>query len=367
MKYSMLMLIVATCLLITTNAEAEFYKWKDKNGQWHYGDRAPDKQVKKTMINPEVTKKTTDYSGMDLKAKLEDKYADDSLITKITMSVVAIETKGGVGSGFFVSDNGYIVTNKHVIRPASTKAWSNNLDILEKNLKTHMRFERNIKERKKNLDAYKDRINRQAKYVENGKMSKDERNDARDELKDSKNDYNDLYNEYRQIKDEFYAEKRKLEKAISDHKWIKVVTDSATNFDIYLKDDTKIQATLVKISNNYDLALLKINAKLTPFLQLADTQNLSQGEKIFAVGSPLGMRDSVTSGIITRTDNEFIMIDAQILPGNSGGPLLTEEGVVIGVNTLKMSKHSAMTQGFGLAIPASRIREEFPSALLGSK
>jgi len=72
------------------------------------------------------------------------------------------------------------------------------------------------------------------------------------------------------------------------------------------------------------------------------------------------MRDSVTSGIIARRQDEYLVTDAQILPGNSGGPLLNETGEVIGVNTLKFAENAIAT-GFGMAIPSAVIDDEFGS------
>ncbi len=82
------------------------------------------------------------------------------------------------------------------------------------------------------------------------------------------------------------------------------------------------------------------------------------------MGSPLGLKDIVTSGIIIRTRSDQIVTDTQILPGNSGGPLTNEEGDVLGVNTQKLSStQSVGSEGFGIVIPVKFIRQEFAAYL----
>ena len=84
--------------------------------------------------------------------------------------------------------------------------------------------------------------------------------------------------------------------------------------------------------------------------------------RVFAIGSPLGLRDAVTSGVITRVEDDYIVTDATILPGSSGGPLLTESGELIGINTLKVAE-TISAEGFGAAIPMSTIKKEFGNAM----
>ena len=95
-----------------------------------------------------------------------------------------------------------------------------------------------------------------------------------------------------------------------------------------------------------DLAVLKIDVKDLPALQFADSSDLKQGQIVFAFGSPLGLENSVTMGVISATarqidpDNPaiYIQTDAPINPGNSGGPLVDVDGNVVGINTFIMSR-----------------------------
>ena len=119
-----------------------------------------------------------------------------------------------------------------------------------------------------------------------------------------------------------------------------------------LKNGTKLSARLVKDSKQHDLALLKLDGYVTPFLNVASNTKNRQGAQVYAIGSPLGMKDFVTSGIITGVSSGKIVTDSQILPGNSGGPLVDPDGNVIGVN-----------DGFGLSVPINIVLKEFAAEL----
>jgi len=122
-----------------------------------------------------------------------------------------------------------------------------------------------------------------------------------------------------------------------------------------------VPARVVGVSREIDLALLKIEstAKL-PALPLASYRNLHQGEVVLAFGSPEGLRNTVTLGVVSsvarQTDPDspmvYIHTDAPINPGNSGGPLVNVDGAVVGVNTFILSQ-SGGNEGIGFAIPSS--------------
>lgn len=121
---------------------------------------------------------------------------------------------------------------------------------------------------------------------------------------------------------------------------------------------TVIPARIIGVSREIDLALLKVDAANLTALPVANFRNLRQGETVFAFGSPQGLRNSVTHGIISavarQTDPDspmvYIQTDAPINPGNSGGPLVNLNGEVVGVNTFILSE-SGGAEGLGFAIP----------------
>jgi serine protease Do len=143
---------------------------------------------------------------------------------------------------------------------------------------------------------------------------------------------------------------------------VQVVLSDVTaddSIDAVLSPKTNlVPARIIGVSREIDLALLKVDAGTLPALKLADYRNLRQGETVFALGSPEGLRNSVTHGIISavarQTDPDSTMVyvqtDAPINPGNSGGPLVDVDGDVVGVNTFILSQ-SGGNEGLGFAIP----------------
>jgi serine protease Do len=128
-------------------------------------------------------------------------------------------------------------------------------------------------------------------------------------------------------------------------------------FVVLLKDKTELEAHLVSVSKNHDLALLRINQCRSPYLQASAPNQFIQGMRVFAIGSPLGFGDSVSSGVLSGYDAEYIRTDARIYPGNSGGPLTTADGKVIGVNTMVLRPDKF--GGLGAAIPVTKAFQEF--------
>ena len=126
---------------------------------------------------------------------------------------------------------------------------------------------------------------------------------------------------------------------------------------------TVIPARIIGVSREIDLALLKVDRSSLAALPVANYRNLHQGETVFAFGSPQGLRNSVTHGIISavarQTDPDspmvYIQTDAPINPGNSGGPLVNLNGEVVGVNTFILSE-SGGAEGLGFAIPCGVVQ-----------
>jgi serine protease Do len=125
-------------------------------------------------------------------------------------------------------------------------------------------------------------------------------------------------------------------------------------------------ARIIGISTELDLAVLKIDGVKLKALPLATYSELRQGETVFAFGSPIGLRNSLTHGLVsavartTAIDSPqiYVQTDAPINPGNSGGPLVNVRGEVVGVNTFIMSQ-SGGSDGLGFAIPSATVRTVF--------
>jgi len=127
-----------------------------------------------------------------------------------------------------------------------------------------------------------------------------------------------------------------------------------------------IEAKLVGVDQLSDVAVLKIDGKQLPALEFADSSRLNQGQVVFAFGSPLGLENSVTMGVVSATERQidpdnpaiYIQTDAPINPGNSGGPLVDVDGKVVGINTFILSE-SGGNEGLGFAIPSNVVKNVY--------
>ena len=136
--------------------------------------------------------------------------------------------------------------------------------------------------------------------------------------------------------------------------WVRLNKEAASA-PTHLQD-----AKLVGMDQQTDLAVIKINLTGLPFLKFADSSSLEQGQIVLAFGSPLGLENSVSMGVISAVDRQldtdsplvFVQTDAAINPGNSGGPLVNTGGEVVGVNTFIFTK-SGGSEGVGFAIPSN--------------
>jgi serine protease Do len=136
------------------------------------------------------------------------------------------------------------------------------------------------------------------------------------------------------------------------------VLDNPNNIVLTTYAGETHSAYLVGYDQDKDIAVLGVkDAKFTP-LTIADYNSLNTGDDVYAIGAPKSMAYTLTKGVISAKEREigkykYIQTDAAINEGNSGGPLLNDEGNVIGVNTLKMSD----SEGIGLAIPMTVVSD----------
>ncbi|MBM3259815.1 MAG: trypsin-like peptidase domain-containing protein [Candidatus Sericytochromatia bacterium] len=142
------------------------------------------------------------------------------------------------------------------------------------------------------------------------------------------------------------------------------VIAGASKLRVTMTDGRKLEGKVVGQDPNTDLALVKVEAKGLPTLPLTDPATLRVGERVIAIGSPLGLQHTVTAGILSAVNRDvqvnprvgFLQTDAPINPGNSGGPLLNLKGEVIGVNTAVARDG----QGIGFAIPVTTLKQVLP-------
>ncbi|WER46950.1 DegQ family serine endoprotease [Cupriavidus sp. WKF15] len=144
-----------------------------------------------------------------------------------------------------------------------------------------------------------------------------------------------------------------------------VVADAETIY-VTLPDKREFKAKLIGADKRTDVALLKIDATGLPRLVLGDSDKVRAGEWVLAIGSPFGLDNSVTAGIVSAKGRDtgdylpFIQTDVAVNPGNSGGPLINLRGEVIGINSQIYSR-SGGYMGISFAIPideAMRVTEQ---------
>jgi serine protease Do len=145
-----------------------------------------------------------------------------------------------------------------------------------------------------------------------------------------------------------------------------ILTKPAGHSDVPLRitiEESVLQATIVGGSDYFDLALLKVDASNLPNLSFADFREVGQGQIVVAVGSPLGLKNSVTMGIISSVARQvnpnsplvYVQTDAPINPGNSGGALVDVNGRLVGINTSIFSQ-SGGSEGVGFALPVAMVK-----------
>ena len=143
------------------------------------------------------------------------------------------------------------------------------------------------------------------------------------------------------------------------------VVEGSDRVKVTLKDGQTYEGRVMGTDSLTDVAVIKIEADALPAVTFADSDSLQPGEWAIAIGNPLGLDNTVTTGIVSATGRtsaqvgvadkriSFIQTDAAINPGNSGGPLLNAKGEVIGINTAIIQN----AQGLGFAIPVNAARD----------
>jgi len=137
------------------------------------------------------------------------------------------------------------------------------------------------------------------------------------------------------------------------------VIENAKSAAIFTYDGETHQVKLLGFNLDLDIALLKISGNFDA-LELADSEDIQLGEKVIAIGNPLGLQFSVSEGIISNINQAgpngikaYIQTDAALNPGNSGGPLIDKQGEVVGINNFKISG----SEGIGFALESNYIKD----------
>ncbi len=253
-----------------------------------------------------------------------------SPIEQAKNGTVAIETPWGKGSGFFITDSS-IVTNRHVVEPDRSQ-----VDEIRHKVKTGRQMialeQEIIAELRSRLKQMGDSPTRRQLIII---LQEKEKQLA----------------QILPVQEEGEARLKEMEKP-----------KSTSDIKVFLADGSEYTAQSTQVSSKRDLALLTLySAKAVVLKSAAKSSVLQQGDKVFTIGNPVGLRNTVTSGVFSgyrqHKDSGEVLLqtDAPINPGNSGGPLIDERGQVHGINTMIIQN----TQGIGFAIPIQAVFEEF--------
>jgi putative serine protease PepD len=157
------------------------------------------------------------------------------------------------------------------------------------------------------------------------------------------------------------------------------VIDGATSITVKFQNGTSTKGTLVGSDKGSDLAVVKVDPSATTLvpLTLGNSATVQTGQAVFAIGSPFGLADSLSAGIVSATGRTIsspsnkpianaIQTDAAINHGNSGGPLLDTSGTVVGVNA-QIESESGGNDGVGFAIPVNTVKTITSQLIAGQK
>lgn len=348
------LVIIALSLVWTSAVWAKIYKYQ-RNGVWYYSDVPPEGVPTENQTVMESSTSAADSSSGDGGKPLLENYPARNAIERAVAGTVAVKSGMGYGSGFFISATGHIFTNKHVIRSNDRQTEQNESAFKEVEGRI-AEYERQFKEEEQKLRNYKSRIEnlkQAAAEATNPQRKKAYTEDYEDNLKS----YKEWQEAYGARKKQFEAERNQFRSGRAGYDYSKSVADLAQSFTIVLADKTELFARLLAVSKEHDLALLKIDGYSVPALKPGQPNGLTQSTPVYAIGNPATLQNSVTSGVFSGFQAGFIQTNAQIYPGNSGGPLVDEAGRVLGINTFKQITHKF--EGLGFAIPIQTALSEF--------
>ena len=351
-------MLLCLSLLLSESAHGRIYKYK-KDGIWYFTDdpsQVPAEYLEnETQAKPQGQQQASRSPARLLLAG----YPASNAIETAAKATVAVESTAGYGSGFFITDQGHIITNKHVVRPVPETTAGQE--------KYFTRMQSRIKEVSRRLEDERRRLKRAENSIKRLEELASKESDPslkktyQEQHADDMATYRSWKSDFQQRLDRFETEKAKFEEQLRQYTYRKSIANLSQTFTIYLADRTQLYVRLEAVSNQHDLALLKLDGYQTPYLRPGSSYSISQGDPVYAIGNPAKLHNSVTSGVFSGYENGFLQTNAQIYPGNSGGPLVDNRGRVLGINTFK--KLTRKFEGLGFAIPIEVVWKDFSGHL----
>ncbi len=303
-------------------------------GYWHGLKRSGNVELAQEETPPAEPSPLVDMSDNPeeeeeggIAQQLNDFKTPKNFLEKGQASTVFIETPWGLGSGFFIDKECRIITNKHVVHFEEEKI-------------TQIKYQ---------IGLLTEAVRKEKGYINGIKEYEEESKPFVDS-----EGVNDHLLEWEQ---NLELHERQLEQLTSLYEIVKNGSDSM-EFKVYLLDGSEHLIENVALSEHHDIALLEMDQEGCPPLT-PNIAPLDVGQRVYTIGNPMGLSNTVTSGIVSGAreyeDVRYIQTDAPINSGNSGGPLIDEQGRVVGINTMILKD----TEGIGFAIPIELAIKEF--------
>ena len=260
--------------------------------------------------------------------------ASASPVEAARSATVFIRTAWGLGSGFIIDADCHVVTNRHVVETDGARVAAN--------VDRAPEMQTSIAATQQRLQSaiFAAQLRRHVIAGQPGTNLEQIQLDER----------------IRQLQQTLAG----LPQQVDAHIAAKVSEADRSGFSVTLPDGTHYEALHAQLSENMDLALVRLPADHCPFIAAARGVAPRVGERVYTIGNPSGLAYTVTTGVVSgmrQMDGKvYVQTDAPINPGNSGGPLITEQGRVIGINSMVMRGVS----GIGFAIPIDAVYTEFP-------
>jgi S1-C subfamily serine protease len=249
-------------------------------------------------------------------------------------ATVFIKTGWGLGSGFIVDEHCHVITNRHVVETDGRRVANNftqdpgtreRLDSAQQQLITSINREEELRR------ALEGRPGTNLEQAE-------------------------LDRHIAQMREQLTDLSSHLQQTISQ----RVEESGRAGFTAVLVDGREFNSLHAQFADGADLAVFQLPIGDCPYIPPGRSAELAVGQRLYSIGNPSGLAYTVTSGVFSGERSQggvrLLQTDAPINPGNSGGPLITEDGRVIGINTMVLRG----TQGIGFAIPIESALDDFP-------
>jgi len=337
---------------------AEVYQYQDSQGNWIFTDTPPPDAGENVLIMDGMVDRGAGVRN--LKSELEKTVAPENGVAAAALATVTVKSAIGTGSGFFISEDGFLLTNRHVIRgdARQNQAVEDSIMQMEDRITA---AEKEFEIAGKQLAREREILAEMEAVMEKLPTGSAQRETLGQQYQNRLTYYQEIQKEMKGKQAAFERQKEIFKTEKTGYESRQALAGVSRNFEITLKTGEILHAWLVRAAMVHDLALLKVDGCTTPYIPAAVRDSAARQQTVFAIGSPLNFADTVQNGIVTGFSGGFIQTNAPIYPGNSGGPLVNDQGHVIGINTFKELTRNF--EGMGFAIPIHTALEEFAGEL----